>query len=102
MARVSHSIRVKSMNTRCLMLFVLLASDVANAHHSRAAFNLDSNIEIEGTLVELAWRNPHAFVVVESIDEDGNTMEWTFEGHSIAGLMRMAGPRIPSRLAREW
>ncbi|MDD9891635.1 MAG: DUF6152 family protein [Gammaproteobacteria bacterium] len=76
------------MNTRCLMLFVLLASDVANAHHSRAAFNLDSNIEIEGTLVELAWRNPHAFVVVESIDEDGNTMEWTFEGHSIAGLMR--------------
>lgn len=76
------------MNARCLLFLCVFATSVANAHHSRAAFSLDTNIEIEGTLVELAWRNPHAYVVVESIDEAGNRVEWTFEGHSIAGLVR--------------
>ena len=76
------------MNARCLLFLCVFATSVANAHHSRAAFNLDTNIEIEGTLVELAWRNPHAYVVVESIDVEGIRVEWTFEGHSIAGLLR--------------
>ena len=76
------------MNSKCVLFFCLFFSGIANAHHSRAAFDLETNIEIEGTLVELAWRNPHAYVVVESIDEKGNPVVWTFEGHSIAGLMR--------------
>jgi hypothetical protein len=73
---------------KCLILILLLVSNSVSAHHSRAAFSLDSNIEVEGTLIELAWRNPHAFVVIESIDANGNSVEWTFEGHSIAGLTR--------------
>ena len=72
---------------RCLILISLAANSVS-AHHSRAAFSLDSIIEVEGTLIELAWRNPHAFVVIESIDANGSPVEWTFEGHSIAGLTR--------------
>lgn len=76
------------MIARCLVVLTLISIGSASAHHSRAAFNLDASIEVEGTLVELAWRNPHAFVVVEGLDENGNGKEWTFEGHSIAGLMR--------------
>ena len=76
------------MVARCVLVFALFTAGTVGAHHSRSAFNLDSSIEVEGTLIELAWRNPHAFLVVESIDESGNTVEWTFEGHSIAGLMR--------------
>ena len=76
------------MFVRCVLVFALFTAGAVSAHHSRSAFNLDSSIEVEGTLMELAWRNPHAFLVVESIDGSGNTMEWTFEGHSIAGLMR--------------
>ena len=76
------------MISRCVLILSLFLISSASAHHSRAVFNLDTNVEIEGTLVELAWRNPHAYVIVESIDEQGNPVEWTFEGHSIAGLVR--------------
>ena len=76
------------MMARYLLVLSLFAIGIVSAHHSRSAFNLDSTIEVEGTLVELAWRNPHAFLVVESVDESGNAVEWTFEGHSISGLMR--------------
>ena len=37
----------------------------ASAHHSRANFDLDSTVEITGTVKEFSWRNPHAYVVVE-------------------------------------
>ena len=76
------------MISRCVLILSLFLISSASAHHSRAVFNLDTNVEIEGTLVELAWRNPHAYVTVESIDGQGNPIEWTFEGHSIAGLVR--------------
>ena len=76
------------MIARYLLILNLLLMGSASAHHSRAAFDLDTNVEIEGILVELAWRNPHAYVIVESIDEQGNPVEWTFEGHSISGLVR--------------
>ena len=76
------------MISRSLTLFFMLVSHSAGAHHSRAAFSLDSLIEVEGTLIELAWRNPHAFLVIEGMDGNGNPVEWTFEGHSIAGLTR--------------
>ena len=77
------------MIARCLFLMTLLVAAAANAHHSRAAFDLNSSIEVEGTLGEMSWRNPHAFLVVDSFDENGNAVRWTFEGHSIAGLTRL-------------
>ena len=76
------------MIARYLLILNLLLMGSASAHHSRAAFDLDTNVEIEGILIELAWRNPHAYVIVESIDEQGNPVEWTFGGHSISGLVR--------------
>ena len=71
-----------------LLMLSLLVFCPASAHHSRAVFDLSSTIEVEGTIREVAWRNPHAFVVVDSINADGNYTQWTFEGHSIAGLTR--------------
>ena len=72
----------------CLLVLSFLMACLAKAHHSRAAFDLGSTIEVEGIVKEVAWRNPHAFVVIDSISVDGNYVEWTFEGHSIAGLVR--------------
>jgi len=76
------------MMCRLVFVMMLIVAGAANGHHSRAAFDLDSSIEIEGTISELAWRNPHAYVVVDSFDDNGNPLRWTFEGHSIAGLIR--------------
>ena len=71
-----------------LLVLSFLMACLTEAHHSRAAFDLGSTIEVEGIVKEVAWRNPHAFVVIDSISVDGNYVEWTFEGHSIAGLVR--------------
>lgn len=36
------------------------------AHHSRAAYDLTREIVVEGTVVDLAWKNPHIFMTVET------------------------------------
>lgn len=72
-------------------LLVLLAEPFFNeglAHHSRAAFNLEDKVEIEGRVVEVAWTNPHYYLGVELDDGTGTPTRWTFEGHSIPGLVR--------------
>ncbi len=70
-----------------LVVLVPLATPAA-AHHSRAPFLLDETFRVEGTVVELAWRSPHVYMVVDVPDDDGDDARWTFEGHSIAGLTR--------------
>ncbi len=66
------------------MCILLLLPGFAFGHHSRSAFDLDSRVEVEGRVTEVAWTNPHYYVSVRTIDET----EWTFEGHSIPGLVR--------------
>ena len=74
-----------------LVLAVLLAGFFAagsvDAHHSRAAFNLDEKIAVEGEVSEVGWTNPHYYLSVTST-ETGVPNQWTFEGHSIPGLVR--------------
>lgn len=60
----------------------------ASAHHSRANFDLDSVVEVRGTVTEFSWRNPHAYVVVESTAKDGTKAKWTFEMNSTPVLKR--------------
>jgi hypothetical protein len=71
-----------------LLAGALLASP-ALAHHSRANFDLDREIAIDGVVTEYAWKNPHAFVVVRTTTEDGSTQDWTFEMNSTPVLLRM-------------
>ncbi|MDA1073323.1 MAG: DUF6152 family protein [Proteobacteria bacterium] len=57
------------------------------AHHSRLAFSLDESIIVEGFVTEVGWTNPHFYLgVVEKTATD--EVAWTFEGHSIPGLVR--------------
>jgi hypothetical protein len=60
----------------------------AFAHHSRSNFDLDSTVEIAGTVKEFTWRNPHAYVVVEGKEGEGTVEEWTFELNSTPVLKR--------------
>jgi Family of unknown function (DUF6152) len=69
-----------------LMTFVTLH---AQAHHSRAHFDQDRTIEIEGTVSELSWRSPHIYVAVDALEPDGTRVTWTLEGHSIPGSLRV-------------
>ena len=71
-----------------LLLALLPLATHTTGHHSRAPFLLDETFRVEGTVVELAWRSPHVYMVVDVPDGGGETTQWTFEGHSVAGLTR--------------
>ncbi|MBX5460230.1 MAG: hypothetical protein IRZ28_03990 [Steroidobacteraceae bacterium] len=74
-----------------LLPVVLLASLVcapAMAHHSRAAFALNETIPMKVKITRVRWSNPHVFWAGTVVNDKGVAEEWTFEGHSISGLVR--------------
>ena len=57
------------------------------AHHSGSEYDR-TTVEIEGTLVELVWRNPHVHFGVRTIDASGKTVVWDIEANSLSILSR--------------
>lgn len=52
----------------------------AQAHHSfTATYDEQATIQIEGTLVQFMFRNPHAWVHVMAEDENGEMVRWGVE-----------------------
>lgn len=43
---------------------------------------------MEGTLVDLRWRNPHVFFILETVDENGKKTEWEMEAGTIYMISR--------------
>jgi hypothetical protein len=68
------------------MVFALSAA--ANAHHSYTEFDDKQTIEIEGTLVTAGWQNPHANLIVRTLD--GRTFQ--VETAGLNYLRRLEAP----------
>lgn len=63
---------------------------IASAHHSFAAFyELDTIVEVEGEITEVAWRNPHVLFVVRTANSDGEDKLVEVESNSLSVLGRM-------------
>ncbi len=81
------------MRTTRLILFGGLAAVVATAplvaHHSFGAeFDRDAPIRLQGKVVKLEWVNPHAWIHIEVVKEDGTTEVWMVEGGTPNTLLR--------------
>ena len=72
------------------LLATALATWVVNAHHSAAAAFTANIIEVEGTVTEFNFTNPHIDVFFDSIGENGEVTQWRASG-SAANLMRRRG-----------
>ena len=57
------------------------------AHHSGSEY-AQTTIEIEGTLQEVAWQNPHVHFFVRATDADGKVVTWDLEANSLSILRR--------------
>lgn len=66
--------------------FVMGAVDV-RAHHSGSEY-AQTTVEIEGTLQEVAWQNPHVHFFVRAKDANGNVVTWDIEANSLSILRR--------------
>jgi hypothetical protein len=57
------------------------------AHHSFAGTYKEGDlVRLEGTIVQFNIRNPHSFINIEVIDENGNKVLWGGEWGSVAAL----------------
>jgi hypothetical protein len=71
------------------------------AHHSRANFDLDTQIEFQGVITEFSWRNPHTFAKLEVTTESGETKELLMELNSISVLSREGWTRETLKVGDE-
>ena len=66
---------------------VILAAP-AFAHHSHAMYDAAGEIELEGTIKEVRWFNPHVWLYIDAKGPDGQMKTWGFEGAAINQLQR--------------
>lgn len=51
----------------------------ALAHHSHAHYEPLTEVTISGTVTEFHWINPHSWVNISVVGEDGQAQEWALE-----------------------
>jgi hypothetical protein len=70
----------------CASLLCMIAP--ARAHHSFAMFDLSQHKVIEGRVTDWNYNNPHSWLHVEAMDENGAVQTWSFEGAAIVHAAR--------------
>lgn len=82
------------MTPRAAARFILaccaaLAARPALAHHSFAPhFDASKPVSIVGTVTEFEGKNPHSYLHVSAVDENGRTREYVCESHGVTQLSR--------------
>lgn len=66
-----------------------LAAAAALAHHAFATeFDVERPVALEGKVTKVELINPHSWIHVEVIGDDGNAIVWMIEGGSPNALVR--------------
>ena len=71
-----------------VFLCALLVSLSAAAHHSFAVYDKSKVVEVEGTLMEFSWSNPHVRFKLRSVDSQHKETVWDIESSSLSILRR--------------
>ena len=62
---------------------------VASAHHSFAPyFDIKKPVSISGKVTQFEARNPHSYLHIEAVDENGKTQQYVCESHGYTQLSR--------------
>lgn len=65
-----------------------LIAPAALAHHSFSMFDQSQTMEVEGTVKEFIWTNPHSWLQILATDSQGETVEWSIEMSAPSALTR--------------
>ena len=90
------------------VLAAIAATQPVRAHHSQGMYDISTWTMLEGTIRQVRWTNPHAWVFVDVEDEKGQVQTWALEGGSPSavegeGVSRdhlLPGDRISARCHR--
>jgi len=71
------------MTTRGLLFAtvaaVVIAGNIAGAHHGAAGYDNKNITILQGTVTEWIWRNPHSEVRFDVTDTKGDVRHWSVE-----------------------
>jgi hypothetical protein len=74
---------------RTIALGLLLAAAPMWAHHAFAAeFDIGKPVTLTGTVTQMEWINPHAWIHIDVKGPDGKITSWMVEGGSPNILLR--------------
>jgi hypothetical protein len=74
---------------RTIALGLLLAAVPMWAHHAFAAeFDIGKPVTLTGTVTQMEWINPHAWIHIDVKGPDGKITSWMVEGGSPNILLR--------------
>ena len=72
-----------------LMVLVGFASmtTLLSAHHSRAMYDVEQLVSVEGVVTNVEWRNPHMWITLDVPGPTGKLESWGFEGSGAASMV---------------
>ena len=78
---ISSSRKVNRPYVSTLAALAILAAGTTVAHHAPSSvYILSSQIEIEGTVTDFRYNNPHVRIHIDVINEAGEVEDWIAEG----------------------
>lgn len=75
-------------NIQLMLLFAIVAWLPVEAHHAPAVFDQTRTIVIDGTVTEFVWSNPHSWIHMDVVDDDGQVTDWVIEMNPPTYLIR--------------
>jgi hypothetical protein len=72
----------------------LLVAETGLPHHSFSAeFDVSRPVKLTGAVTKIEWTNPHAWLFIDTEDDDGNVQSWAIELLGLNTLFRRGWTR---------
>ncbi len=90
MERIRHI----ALLSGCAAVAALGLATQTAAHHAFAAeFDINKPVELTGTVTEMKWSNPHTWIYIDVVDDEGNVVNWALETPRAANMLIRNGWR---------
>src|SRR5690606_14019192 len=67
---------MNSFNKFGVLLSLFLLSPLAFSHHSSSGIDPNGSVTVTGTVKEFKWGNPHSWIELEVVNDEGVTEIW--------------------------
>lgn len=65
----------------------------AGAHHAAAGIDQSATVSVTGTVREFRWANPHSWIEMDVVNDNGETQVWNLEMNPPSFLIRAGWTR---------
>jgi len=77
---------MKLKNLAVAAVTVLMLMPPVWAHHSSGGYRMTEYTYLQGRITQVHWVNPHVWLYMEAVDENGEIAVWVLEATGIIGL----------------